>query len=71
MRQREYDDQTKIFEQSCLLIIGCRCLGHPQGYVIGVDVIYNMFVILKTKTQKNPPFDTFLLPFELPKFAYI
>ena len=46
-------------------------LEHPQGYVLGVGDIYDMFVILKTKTQKNPPFDTFLLPFELPKFAYI
>ena len=43
----------------------------PQGYVLGVGVMIVMFVILKTKTQKNPPFDTFLLPFELPKFAYI
>jgi hypothetical protein len=46
-------------------------LGCTQGYVLGVGVIIVMFVILKTKTQKNPPFDTFLLPFELPKFAYI
>ena len=46
-------------------------LGCPQGYVIGVDDMCDMFIILKTKTQKNPPFDTFFLPFELPKFAYI
>ncbi len=46
-------------------------MGCPQGFVLGVDDMYDMFVILKTKTQKNPSFDTFLLPFELPKFAYI
>ena len=46
-------------------------LGCTQGYVLGVGDMSDMFVILKTKTQKNPPFDTFLLPFELPKFAYI
>ena len=44
---------------------------YRKGYVLGVGDMSDMFVIIKTKTQKNPPFDTFLLPFELPKFAYI
>ena len=32
---------------------------YPQGYILGVVVMIFMIVMLKMKTQKSPPFDTF------------